>query len=338
MTGRIGIFPDVHRSASSVGGPSPRFEPLTSKGRAVQDLPVAVVLADPLGAEVAAWVETAGWQVVGLDGPLRPALVLAGRVLPGLPSVVVVEGSPAIAEVRSAIQAGAVDVIAWPEDRTRLMEIPARLGSAAAPSGGPAVVGLAGVAGGAGTSTLALALGGLLAWSGRRVVVVGDEDLLRLCRCDPWRGPGAAELAVLEPAAAAGEVTQLARSVPGLPALWALGGGALPTAAVRTWPFDAVVLDRRCDAAEADILCGRPDVHLAAARSLPGTLIVNGGGPLDRSSVTALLERPPAGWLPASARVARAGSAGLVPSALPGRWLELLRSAAVHALAARRAL
>jgi hypothetical protein len=37
-----------------------------------------------------------------------------------------------------------------------------------------------------------LAIGALLALSGSRPLVVGDEDLLRLCGLDPWRGPGAA--------------------------------------------------------------------------------------------------------------------------------------------------
>ena len=297
---------------------------------------MAVSLEGQLATEVAAWVETAGWQVVALDGPLRPALVLASRVVPGMPSIVVLEGAASLAEVRSAMEAGAVDVIAWPDDRARLARAPARLSPSTAGrplEGGPAVVRVAGVSGGTGTSTVALAVGGLLAWTGRRVVVVGAEDLLRLCRADPWRGPGASELALLDPEGAAREVSGLARPVPGVARLYALGGGPLHVESLAGWPFDAVVVDLRCAAASADVLCARPDVHLAAARSLRGVVLLNGDGPLDGAAVRALLERSPAGRLPSSARVARAGSAGLVPSALPGRWLGLLRAAALRALA-----
>jgi hypothetical protein len=294
----------------------------------MRDLPVAVVLPGRLGEEVAAWVEAAGWQVVGLEAGIAPQLVLAAGPVPGRPTAVVVEGEATAAQVRAALQAGAVEVVGWPSDREALLAVPDALGRVRGPAvgAGPRRLAVGGRAGGVGTSTVALALGGLLAWSGRRTLVVGDADLLVLCGADPWTGPGAAELALLAPVDAAAELPGLARPVRGVPGLAVLGGGAEGVGSVAGWPVDAVVLDVRADGRAADLRCARPDVHLGREGDGAPVLLV-GDGPLDAAGVRAALDGDaPIGRLPASARGARAGAAGRVPAGLPGSWLATLRA------------
>jgi hypothetical protein len=87
------------------------------------------------------------------------------------------------------------------------------------------------------------------------------------------------------------------------------------------------VLDLRADGGDrADVVCARPDAHLGAAADLPGGVLLVGDGPLDAAQVRGALGRPPLGAVPVSARVARAGALGRVPSALPGSWLKVLRT------------
>lgn len=294
--------------------------------RGQRDLPVTVDLTGVLAQEVGAYVEgEVGWQVVVAGGPPRPVLALTSRALPGQACVVVVDGTPSLEETRAGLLGGALDVIGWPEDRERLIDAPARAVAAAPVRGGPTVLRVAGAAGGAGTSTVALAVAGLLSWEGRRTVVVGGDDLLRLAGIGAWAGPGAAEVALLDPADMAGEVAALARPVPGMPRLSALGGSGASLAAVldttASWPADAVVADLRVSRGPADVLVARPDAGLRAAAGDRAPVIVSGAGLLDARGVRRTLGSRPVGWLPSSARVARAGLTGRVPSALPGRWL-----------------
>lgn len=294
--------------------------------RPLQDLPVTVDLPGVLGQEVTAYVEgEAGWQVVADGGPPRPVLALTDRPRPGQPCVVVVDGVPGHDVTRAALLAGALDVIGWPTDRDRLADAPLRAHTARPPEGGARVLRVGGASGGAGTSTVCLALGGLLAWTGRRTLVVGGDDLLRLCGRAPWQGPGAAEVGALDPADAAREVAALARPVAGVERLAVLGGGGPDhrsgPATARAWPADVIVWDVRSGHGEADVLVGRPDAGLRAVTGAPVPVVVVGEGPLDARGVRRVLGRSPLVWLPASARVARAGLAGRVPSALPGRWL-----------------
>lgn len=293
-----------------------------------QDLPVAVELEGVLGQEVTAFVEgEGGWQVVAAGGPPRPVLVLTGpggAVAAGTPRVIVVEGTPDRDETRTGLLAGALDVIGWPDDRARLLEVPDRA-TAASPRGGPAVLRVGGAAGGVGTSTVALALAGLLAWGGRRTLVVGAEDLLCLAGIDDWHGPGAAEIALLDPTDVAEEVGALARSVAGVPGLAVLGvtGGALPSVLASTpaWPADVVVADVRTAAGAADVVVARPDARLRAAAGTTAPVVLVGDGPLDGRGARRVLGRAAAAHVPTSVRVARAGLVGRVPSALPGSWL-----------------
>lgn len=288
------------------------------------DLPVCVEVPGRLGDEVTAFAEAeAGWQVVGGAGPLVPVLTVAAQVVPGAACVVVREGPLPPDEVREALLAGALDVISWPADRGRLLSLPARLRPAALAPPAP-VLRIGGARGGVGTSTVALAVGATVAWSGRSALVVGDTGLVRLAGVGPWHGPGLAEVSALG-AEAAEEVGGVARAVPGVAGLSVLAGANGSSLVPSGWPFDLVVVDVGAGAASScDLVVGAADRSLEDVPAGAGVVVVE-HGPLDRAGVRRCLGRAPSGWLPYSARVARAGLAGRVPSALPGSWVSALR-------------
>jgi hypothetical protein len=309
----------------------------------LQDLPVMVDLPGRLGEEVSAYIEVeAGWQVVGAGGALAPVLELTAAPRAGRPCVVVIQGAVKAEDVRAALLGGALDVIAWPQERARLLEAPLRAHATRCDSSGPAVLRVAGCGGGVGTSTVALALGGLLAWSGRKAVVIGDFDLLRLCGAGPWPRPSPdpppqssrSPRVPLDEAkageAGTAEIAALARPLRGVPGLSVLSGDGATVRSTAGWPVDAVVVDLRAPraVAGADLICARPDSSLTALEDQPADLpvLIVGDGPLDQAAVRRRLGRPPVAWLPRSARVARAGLAGRVPNALPGSWLKSLRT------------
>jgi hypothetical protein len=298
------------------------------------DVSVVVDLPGRLGQEVTAYAESeAGWHVVSGTGPVAPLLTLAGAAGPG-PCVVIHDGPLDADGTRDLLLAGVLDVIAWPDDRMRLLALPQRLARSARP--GPAVpqLHIGACRGGVGASTVALAAGALVAWSGRRALVVGDASVARLAGVGPWQGAGAVELASLGPQAA-DEVDRVSRPVPGVPGLFVLSGGptVLSTAG---WPYDMVVIDQGAAGREhAHLLVAAADGSIASAPREADVVVVE-HGPLDRAGVKRLLGRAPTGWLPYSARVARAGVAGRVPSALPGSWVAAMRSAAASTSGARR--
>lgn len=289
---------------------------------------VGVALAPPLADEVTAWAEAeAGWEVVGPDGPPAPRLVLADRVRADRPTVVVRDGRVDAELVRAALDEGAVDVLAWPDERDRLLAAPARVRTV---DTGQAVATLrvAGVAGGAGTSTVAMAVAGILAWSGRETVVVGDHGTSLLAGIVRWDGPGAGEIATLPTADAAGEVAALAVAVPGVARLRLLGGlpPGEPPPATTGWPADVVVVDAGRHRSGHELLVAPSDARLVAARDTPGPLVVVGEAPLSPSQAAQVAGRAPAAVLPRSARVAAAALRGRVPADLPGTWLRRLRA------------
>lgn len=289
------------------------------------DLPVCIELPGALGQEVTRFVESeAGWHVVAPGGPLRPALTVADHVGPG-PCVVVLPGAADATSVRDAMLAGAVDVVAWPADRDRLLDAPRRLRREPLGRSGPGLLRIAGARGGAGTSTIALTVAAAVAWSGGRALVVGGDDLTALAGVGVWRGAGATEVAALGEQAAE-EIGGLAVAVDGVRGLAVLGGGAA-VSDVAGWPYDLVVLDTRTDGlAQAQVVVGCADATVRRIPREAAALVVD-HGPLDRAAVVRCLGRQPHGWLPHSARVARVGSAGRVPSALPGSWVSAVRTA-----------
>lgn len=297
-----------------------------------RDLPVAVCLPDPLGLEVRAWLEgEIGWQVVPAEGPPRPLLTLreATDARPGC--VVVVDGEVDTLTLRAALRAGAQDAVGWPDDRERLLEI-VSLPAAGGGAEGPPVWRVAGTGGGVGTSTVALAAAGLAAWSGRRALAVGGHDLLGLCGISSWSGPGLDEIVALGPVDGAAELEAVSRQVVGLDGLSVLAGAASGPLDVSGWPADLVVADLGIAQAGpatsgVDLLVTSPDVRAARAQGIDAPLLVVGEGPLDAAGVRSAAGRRPAGWLPHSARVARAALQGRVPASLPGSWLRGLRDA-----------
>lgn len=292
---------------------------------------VVVDLGGPLAVGVRAFVQgDLGWHVIADGGPERPSLVLADAPRPDVPTIVVLDPDAPVERIRDAALSGALDVLRWPADRARLAEVAHRMGRGrqrvpVREGPGPTVLRVAGLAGGAGASTLVLALGASLAWSGRRVVVVGSDDLFALCGLAPWQGPGAPEAELLDVRDVAAEVTRLARGVPGVERLAALTGPLTSDAA--RWPVDVVVCDQRTTVAGADLLVVRPDASLRRLRQRPGCPVVcNGAGPLSAAGLRRGLGVAPARVLPDSARVARAGVLGQVPAGLPGSWLAAVRA------------
>jgi len=315
---------------------------------------VGVALSPPLADEITAWAEAeAGWEVVGPDGPPAPRLVLADRVRGDRPTVVVRDGAVDAEAVRQTLAEGAVDVVAWPDERDRLLAAPARVASGEAARAVP-VLRVVGVAGGAGTSTVAMAAGGLLAWAGRRTVVVGDDGTAVLAGIAGWTGPGAAEVAALAPGDAAAEVDALAWPVPGVEGLRLLGGlpPSVPAVATAGWPAEVVVVDAGrgppgqgsvagaragVDSgarAGVELVVAPPDARLVVARGLTAPLALVGERPLSRRKAARLLGRRPTVVLPWSARVRQAALAGRVPADVPGTWLRRLRGGLADALKA----
>lgn len=290
------------------------------------DLPVAVDIRGVMGTEVTAFVEgEAAWQVVG-DGPPRPRLALRDEVRPGPPCVIVVDGRPDGEQVRAAMLDGAVDVVAWPDERTRLLGVPGRLAGATSVTMRTPALRIVGGAGGVGTTTVALGLA-FLAARGGSALVIGSDDTTRAAGLGQWRGPGAPDLVGLDPGDVRDEVTALARAVPGCVGLAVLGGGAAPLMAGPRASL-RVVIDAGRDLSDATVVVARPDGRLPALADHDVPVLINGSGPLDRAGVAEVLGRVPIGWLPDDPRVARAHAVGRVPADLPGSWMAALRAVA----------
>jgi hypothetical protein len=281
-------------------------------------LPVTVDLADPdLAADVAVHVESVlGWQVVR-PGPHLPArLRLADApgdrgASGGVPTVVVRRTADPQA-ARAARAAGALDVLAWPADAGRLAGL---VPADASPAPEGPVLALTGAGRAVGTTTVALALGALLAWRGRPATVVTDVAGARLA--------GRRAGAVCGPVA----------GVPGLQVATdvatALGSRAAPVGTAGR-PH-ALVVDRGAGR-RAQVLVARPDRALAEAlgsRAAGSAAVVTvGEGGLRAAEVARVLGDRLHVALPWSFRVARAGVLGRVPSALPGRHLAALEPVA----------
>lgn len=272
----------------------------------IDDLPVSVALPAPLDVAVAAWVERdLGWQVVEPDGSLAPALALADAPCGRLPWIAVTDGPPDDDAVTALLTAGAQDVVAWPDDRERIPLVATRVDvhRRVAPHGIRLSIG--GVAGGVGTSTLALAVGGLLAWGGASVLVVGGDAMLTLAGVRGHDQTGAHV------------------GVPGMDGLSVTGRHGDTTTV--PWAGDVVVVDAGTRVgATTSLVVTRPDAGLRRAAEVDRPVVVNGHRPLAPAQARRLLGRPPLAHLRWSTRVAAAGVGGRVPAGLPGRWLREL--------------
>lgn len=280
-------------------------------------LPVALDLDGSLADRVRDHVEGAlGWQVVD-DVTMPPALRLVDprRVGPDdVPTVVVVDDDVDLADVAAAVDRDGVRVVVWPEQATRLVGVAAALIGDVAVVGHDALV-VGGAAGGVGTTTVALALAGVVAWSGRPCVAL---------LCGP--APVPEVVGVSPDAVAASRLWTAAPAVPGTRGLRVarLEGGRAALAAVA--PAGEAVVDAGVDH-DVDVLVlrrDRPGVEALRASRAAAAVV------LDDGVVPRRVVREAAGGrrlvpVPVSARVARAHASRRVPAGLPGSWIAALR-------------
>ncbi len=245
---------------------------------------------------------------VGAPGP-------AGRHLE-VPTVLLLpDGSDPVRAAATAARLGPVAVVGWPSGRDRLSAVVARLLEVPRRrSGSPARLMVGGSAGGVGTTTVALALGGLRAWSGTRTLVA-------------VRGLGTSYRGIPTAALGGGDLWSAAERLPGIDALRAvrlLDHGVVPEVTDRS--IEAVLLDAGPDP-DCDVLVCRPDAAgLAALEVTPAAAIVLvGGGAVPGRVLASAASGRPVLRVPWSARVARAGATGRLPAGLPGSWVAALR-------------
>jgi len=294
-------------------------------------VPVALALGQRHVGSVRRWLEgTLGWQAVedDLDGPVPPAVRIvdlegAMRMLDAgaadrLPTVLLVEddeGPDRAADVaRRLVPAG---VCRWPAGREALPTLVARaIGGQRRTERAGRTLRVGGVAGGVGTTTVALALTGLAAWSGRRALAV-------------VHGHAGVRRAAPVPADALVAPDLWARATPlvGLASARVVHTGrVLPERVPEDRRIGLSVLDVGT-ATEVDVVVCRPD--RAAAEQLPATMagavVVVGQGLLSAARIRELAGGRTVVHVPTSVRVARAVLRGQVPAGLPGSWLDELR-------------
>jgi hypothetical protein len=334
-------------------------EPVTEhvERRPLDGLPVWLDVAPARDASVRRWVEgILGWQVV--DAPtarfVPPAVRLvdpaaaasaggaaagsgsapaalahpAGEGSPpaphvGLPTVLLIDDAAPASTAAATLRLRPDAVVRWPEDRTVLAAAVADLLRHRAPATRAAsVLTVGGLAGGVGTTTVALALAGLDGWAGHDTVVV-------------TRGPGPTAPFVDAAGLGAADLWVRAVPLPGTERLRAvrlvgqLDDGAV--AATSDPRVERVVLDLGVDA-DADVVVCRPDgAALAAADGVVASLVVVvGAGVVPAARLRRALPGRRLVHLPTSSRVARAAVRGRVPAGIPGSYLE--RLASVHRL------
>jgi hypothetical protein len=289
-------------------------------------LPVLLALGGGEAEQVQRWVEgVLGWQAAGEGADdLTPRVRLldvaaASSTAPSaLPTVLLVAGDSDVTAVADAASRCVPDrTLRWPTDRDRLpaevrelLALPRRRETAGR------LIRVGGSAGGVGTSTVALALAGLAAWSGApTVVAVGSTAPIgalpglpasALVAPDAWRGAA--------PVAGVARLRGL-RVADGL-----VGIEAVP-------PDEHLgVLDVGVGA-DVDVLVARADAAgLEAMRTTTAAgIVVVGAGPASAATVRRACGDRRRVDVPWSARVARAGLHRRLPTGLPGRWVAALR-------------
>lgn len=294
-------------------------------------LPVRLGVDPRLADELAPFLEgTLGWQVTRSE-ELPAALAVVGVAdaprgsmgrqdgahdTADVPTVLLVrDDDPPGPAARAGARSGAV--LHWPSERDQLVDVAARLlGATEHLAAGPTTVRLGGAAGGVGVTTVALALGGLLAWHGRRALVVASGDV------------PVADTPSVDPAALAAHRTwEAAAPVPGVEGLRVLATGPGPRAPA-TVPDGTLVVRDDGVGVDVDVLvCLRDRAGLQGVDTTTAGLVVVGDrGPVRPAAwQRATAGRAPQVVLAVSERVARAGLVSRVPSSLPGRWLAPLQ-------------
>lgn len=320
----------MDQATSEVGGSAPP----PPRGSAV---PVAVDIGEPTAAAVRSWCEgTLGWQVVDGDGtdPVPPVVRLVdhlaggpgpmGRVDPREATILLLpDGVEAADAADAARRLQPVAVLRWPSQRDGLPELVDQVVAAGRHRhGGVPCLLVGGSAGGVGTTTVALALGGLRAWAGTPTLV-GVRGSGLTPRAVPIAGLGAADLwAAADPRP----------GVPGLRAVRLLDHGPVP--GVVDPSVGSVVLDAGVST-EVDVLVCRLDRAGVAALELTSAAatIVVGEPLLPQRTIRTVLDGRAVVSLPWSARVARAALRDRVPADLPGSFLTRLHVAATGSAA-----
>jgi hypothetical protein len=284
-------------------------------------LPVAVAVSAARDTAVRRLVEgSLGWQVVTGDAGLPPTVVLcdvgATAATPGVPRLLLVgadDDPVAVASAAREVHA----CLRWPAPAEVLAgAVGAVVGTTRPRPAVPRVV-VGGAAGGVGTTTVALALAGIAAWEGARVLALVRPDA-------PVPGVPTVGVAALAGPGAAGAAVP----VPGVPGLAALATAAPSPADVEVAvPVDLVVVDAGVAGPGVDVLVARPDRvgRAAVAGTTAGAVVLRAGpaGARDLARTHGADPRVLVG--PESARVARADARGRVPAGLPGTWLAPLR-------------
>lgn len=293
----------------------------------LEALPVVLSLGRSDAARVAAWVEgVLGWQPVdphlgGLPPRLRVADVAGAGAVdagPGVPSVLLVAPDDPALDVATAVHGlRPAAVLAWPDDRDRIVAVAAGLvAGERAPATDGLVLRVGGAAGGVGTTTVALALGALAAWRHGATLVVTWGTV-------PTASPRTVPLDAL-----AGQRTfDEATTVPGIPGLRVTRAAAPPVGVpVDAGPAAVVVRDVGIGD-DVDVLVLRRDAAGVAAleRSSAAVAVVLDDGLAPSAAVVAAAGGRRTVTLPRSVRVARAGLLSRVPTALPASYLRLLR-------------
>lgn len=278
-------------------------------------LPVRVAVDDRLAAALVPYLEGAlGWQVThGDELPASLALVgVGGATVSDLPNLLLVREDDPPATV-AALAIGATAVLRWPEDRDLLPgladELLHRVGTT---DRGTTTIRVGGSAGGVGTTTVTLGLGGLLAWHGQATLVVASGDV------------PVPDVRRLEPEALAAHRTwEAATPVAGVPLLRVVATLAGVRAPV-TVPDGTLVLRDDGVTTDVDLLvCARDRAGLVALdeTTAPVAVVVGRGALPPHVWARRLPSHVRTLSVPWSERVARAGVVQRVPTSLPGRWL-----------------
>jgi hypothetical protein len=287
-------------------------------------LPVVIDVSERHAGEVRGHVEgVLGWQPVDDDTAVLvpPALRLVSPssrpVGGGAPRLLLLpDGTDPVEAAEAGARHGVRAVVAWPSRRHLLDEVAAGLlARPREPRAGVEPVRVVGAGGGVGTSTVTLALAGLAAWRGARVLAVVDAD-----------APVGEVRRVPADALAAHDLMSRASELPGVAGARVVvaerGTGTLPD----TLPgVDVALIDGGSDA-DGDVLVCRPD-RVALDRlsaTAAGSVVVNGEGPVPRRVLARATGGRTCVELPTSARVARAVLLARVPASLPGAWLRRL--------------
>jgi hypothetical protein len=286
--------------------------------------PVAINVGPPHEESLQRWVEgVLGWQVVDqqTSSLVPPTVRLLGidaeTPQDGVPRILVLEQDvdpPVLLAAGRRLQPAAA--IVWPRERDGLQEVVRRaVERPVTVEGARHVLRIGGVAGGVGTTTVALAVAGLGAWGGipTFVTVRGDAPATDL-------PPVTAE------ATAAVDLWARLRPLPGVPGCRAVRiADPAPAADPQDPGIGLAVFDLGVDT-DADVVVCRRDA--AALEALPTTtaaaIVVVDAGPVPLRPLREATGGRPTILLPWSTRVARAGLHRRVPGSLPGAWLRRL--------------